>query len=205
MAFLIGLYVLAVAALTFVEFRRNRPAQAWIKPTAALLFILIAIGGGALYWDYGRWILWGLVACAVGDVLLLSRESPTKFKLGMAAFALGHALYVAAFIRYAGVSGFHPVALLGVLAGAAFFIWIRPKLPKDMVPPVAVYSLIIMAMLVYSSGGPMIIVPLAAVMFAISDMFVARDRFIDDDPKNALAITPLYFGAQLLFALSAAI
>ncbi len=202
---LLGFYGLIVAALTAAEYKRRLKSQAWLKPLAALLFILIAIGGGALYWDYGRWILYGLVACAVGDVLLLSRDNPTRFKLGMAAFALGHLLYVIAFWVMAKSGFFHPLALIAVIAGGAYFYWIRPKLPSDMVIPVAVYSLIIIAMVSLSFKVPMIIVPIAASLFAVSDMFVARDRFVDDDPKNALAITPLYFGAQALFALSAAI
>jgi hypothetical protein len=41
-------------------------------------------------------------------------------------------------------------------------------------------------------------------MFAISDMAVARDRFVTQTPANAFVITPLYFGAQLLFAVSVA-
>ncbi len=205
MTILLIIYALAVAALTWVEYKQNRKAQAWVKPLAALLFILIALGGGALYWQYGQWILWALLACAIGDVLLLSRDSPTKFKLGMAAFAIGHILYVVAFVSLSGLAGLSPLALLPVLAGGAYFYWVRPKLPADMVVPVAVYSLIIIAMVITSFGVPMIIVPIAAVMFAISDMFVARDRFVAEEPRNALAITPLYFGAQALFALSAAI
>ena len=47
-----------------------------------------------------------------------------------------------------------------------------------------------------------ILAPIGAIMFAISDMFVARDRFVKPDAKNAFAITPLYFGAQAIFALS---
>ena len=201
----LGFYALIIAALTGAEFTRRQPLQNLLKPLAAFLFILIAIGGGALYWDYGRWIVFGLTACAIGDVLLLSRDKPTRFKLGMGAFALGHILYLIAFVTLARSGAFHPLGLLAIAAGGAFFFWIRPKLPKDMVIPVAVYALIIIAMVCESFKVAMVTVPIAACLFAISDMFVARDRFVDDDPRNALVITPLYFGAQALFALSAAI
>ena len=205
MLWLLGGYGAVIAALTGAEYKSNRKAQAWLKPLAALLFIIIAIGGGALYWDYGRWIVYALLACAAGDILLLSRGNKARFKLGMAAFALGHILYLIAFSVIAVSGWFHPLAVIAVLAGGVFFYWIRPKLPGDMLIPVAIYSLIIIAMVIRSFGVPMIIVPIAAGMFALSDMFVARDRFVSDDPKNALTLTPLYFGAQALFALSAAI
>ena len=208
MYILLILYALLVAALTFAEYKRHRGAQIWLKPAAAMGFILIAIFGGALYWEFGKIILAGLVACAIGDVLLLSRESPLKFKLGMAAFALGHLLYSFAFIRHfdfqmGGLK--YALALLPIIAGLAYFLWIKNKLPADFKLPVALYSVIIIAMVIASFGVPVWIVIAAAVLFAISDMFVAKDRFVDDAPQNALAITPLYFGAQALFALAAGI
>ena len=205
MPVLIGIYLLAVAGLTYAEFRQNRRIQAWVKPFAALLFVLIAIGGGALYWTYGQWVVGALVFCAIGDVLLLSRGSDIKFKLGMAAFAIGHLLYVVAFLNWPGGTNFVLWAAIPAIAGAAFHRWLSPKLADDMKIPVTVYTLIILSMTALSLGIPVWIVPLAAITFAISDMFVARDRFVVEEPRNALAITPLYFGAQLLFALSAAI
>ncbi len=205
MTYLLGLYALIVSGLTAAEFKGRRGLQAWLKPLAAFLFILIAVFGGALYWNYGRIVLAGLIACAIGDVLLLSRESPVKFKLGMGAFALGHILYLIGFFKIAEHAGISPLAILPVLAGGLYFYWVRPKLPKDMIIPVAVYSLIIIAMVAKSFSATILIVPVAAILFAVSDMFVAKDRFVDDKPSNALAITPLYFGAQALFALSAAI
>ena len=206
MTILLILYALLVAALTFAEYKQNRGTQAWLKPAAAIGFILIAIFSGAIYWTFGQIILAGLVACAVGDVLLLSRESPLKFKLGMAAFALGHLLYTYAFIQHFDFSmgGLqYALAVLPIIAGLIYFLWIKDKLPSDFKIPVVIYSLIIIAMVITSFGVPKWIVPVAAVLFAISDMFVARDRFVSDEPKNALAITPLYFGAQALFALAA--
>jgi len=42
----------------------------------------------------------------------------------------------------------------------------------------------------------------AAIAFAISDVFVAKDRFKARKKWHAFIITPLYFGAQALFAYS---
>lgn len=202
------IYAGLAAALTIVEFKQKRGTQNLLKPLAAFGFVLIAILGGAIYWPFGQWILAGLVACAIGDVLLLSRESPLKFKLGMGAFAIGHILYAIAFFRHSGFAfgGLkYALAILPVISGLVYFNWIKGKLPADFKIPVAGYSLIIITMVIASFGVPIWMIPLAAILFSISDMFVARDRFVDDVPKNALAITPLYFGAQALFALAAGI
>ena len=67
------------------------------RPAWATFAFAIAVFGGAIYWDYGKWILAALMACAIGDVFLLSRNSETKFQLGMAAFAAGHILYIVIF------------------------------------------------------------------------------------------------------------
>ncbi|NNE57365.1 MAG: lysoplasmalogenase [Hellea sp.] len=201
----VGIYAVLVLVLTWAEFGRRRNWQYFLKPLAALGFILIALLGGAIYWPYGQYILWGLIACAAGDVLLLPRGKPLLFKLGMAAFAIGHVLYFWAFIVYADGFSFHALAIAAIIAGLGFFIWVRHHLPKDMVVPVAIYSVIIIAMVITALNVSLIIVPIAAAMFALSDMFVARDRFVKGEGLNALAITPLYFGAQALFALSAAI
>ena len=202
------LYALLIAALAFAEFKQKHRAQKWLKPLAALGFILIAILGGAIYWEFGQWLVAGLIACAIGDMLLLSRKSPLKFKLGMAAFAIGHIIYTLAFFRHFSFILDGPklvLAIILIIAGLAYFRWIKDRLPADFKIPVAVYSVIIIAMVITSIGVPIWLIPIAAILFAISDMFVARDRFVDDDPKNALAITPLYFGAQALFALAAGI
>jgi len=213
MAVSLFLYGLVVLALLVAELKEDRRAQYFFKPLAALGFILIAIYVGALESQYGRVILAGLAACAFGDVFLLSRKSEKLFMAGMGSFALGHFAYLVAFLtRQADAMSNLLVilsTLLPVIAGAVFYLWLRPHLSKPMRLAVMIYASIITLMVVRSFGVPlsgvMLYAPIAAIMFAVSDMFVARDRFVKLSPKNALAITPLYFGAQALFALSTSI
>ncbi len=200
-------YALIVLALLVAELRDDARAQRFFKPMAALGFVLLAIHVGALESFYGQIILAGLVACALGDVLLLSRNSEKLFMAGMVGFAAGHIAYITAMMRISKNPEY--IIFIGafpVLFGSLFIWWIEKYLDKSMRVAVMVYGLIIIIMVVRSLGithtGAFIYLPFAAIMFAISDMFVARDRFVTRDPKNALAITPLYFGAQALFALS---
>lgn len=205
-----GLYGCVVTALLVAELRSDKRAQYFFKPLAALGFILLALMCGALDSIYGQVMLVGLIACALGDVLLLARESKRLFTFGIAAFALGHIFYGVAFrldhYPLINFGGREIVGLAMCLSIAGSFLWLRPHLEKTMLIPVILYCLIIGFMVVMSSRmmtqSAYILVPLAAIMFAVSDMFVARDRFIKPDPLNALAITPLYFSAQALFALS---
>jgi uncharacterized membrane protein YhhN len=203
------IYGAVVLALLFAELREDRRAQYLFKPLAALGFVLLALYFGALETRYGQIVLAGLVACAVGDVFLLARKSENLFMAGMAAFALGHLAYFGAFIPFEGSDfGMMNFVIDGgiILGGLSFLRWLKPKLPKNMIWPVGIYTMIILLMVLNAIdlplSRPLVFAMMGAVMFAVSDMFVARDRFAKPNPKNALAITPLYFGAQALFALS---
>ncbi|MGB0906202.1 MAG: lysoplasmalogenase [Maricaulaceae bacterium] len=208
MQILLAVYAVIVAALVVAELREVRKWQCIFKPLAALGFCVIALWGGVfggtLEPVYGKIILAALIACAVGDVCLLSRDNPNLFKGGMAAFALGHGLYIWAIIT-AGTS-LNVIALIGlIIIGAATYVSLHAKLPSDMRAPVLVYTAIIMGMVLTAIGSGVTILIAAAILFATSDIFVARDRFTVPNPKNALAISPLYFGAQALFAISPAL
>ena len=205
------IYGLVVLALLIAELRQDRRAQYLFKPLAAFGFVILALQFGALETVYGKYILAGLIACAVGDVLLLSRKSRKLFMAGMAAFAIGHLGYVFAFLEHGLMFGTIKnekpidlyVSITLIISGlCAFYFYCKAN--KNMRLPIVGYAVII-GIMVSASFLTKIDIIIAAIMFAVSDMFVARDRFIKPSPKNALLITPLYFGAQALFALSLSI
>lgn len=200
------IYAGIVAALVRAEYGRRQSFQRVLKPLAALAFILLALLSGALYAPYGVLVLWALIFCAVGDVCLLSRTRPILFKLGMAAFALGHVLYAYAFFTAGVALNFIIVtAIIMAAVNTRVYRYVSPHLTPDMRPPVMVYSVIIAFMVIFAVATRNIWIALPAIMFAVSDLFVARDRFVKTEPLNALILTPLYFGAQALFALSTAL
>jgi len=208
------LYAFIVIALLVAELREDRRAQFFFKPLAAFGFVLLALQFGALETFYGKYILAGLIACAMGDVFLLARKSQPLFILGMLAFIAGHIFYGIGFFD----SGlyFYPdyvepvhrpiltptIIILAIsIPTAIYFI---KRVSPFMKIAIGLYTFIIVCMVSLSFLLGLMVIS-AALMFAISDMFVARDRFIKRDSINALAITPLYFGAQALFAFSTAI
>lgn len=155
----------------------------------------------------GRLIAWGLLAGAVGDVCL---ALPNAFLPGMIAFAIGHGLYVAAFLQWnrrlapillAPVSVFAATAMTLMLPGAG-----------ALTLPLLVYVLVISAMLWRAAAcaldtrddallrwGPLA----GAVLFGFSDMLIGIHRFHQPLPGAAFAIILTYWAAQALFAATA--
>jgi len=212
MAVSLFLYALVVLALLIAELRDDRRAQFFFKPLAAFGFVLLALQFGALETKYGQYILMGLIVCALGDVFLLARKSKALFIAGMAAFALGHMIYSFGFMSrgftYDTIweeKDIFAMASILVILCLMSAVYIIPRAARDMRLPIIVYSIIITTMCVLAAFTNSVIIIIAALAFAASDYFVGMDRFVN--PKNywALAITPLYFGAQALFALSTSI
>lgn len=206
----IGLVLLgavSVAALVWSEWRENRLRLA-AKPAASLCFIAVALVAGAVDTGYGQWVLAGLVLSTVGDVALLWRSSKL-FLIGLGSFLLGHVAYVGAFATRGVDSGAALVAAV-FLGGPAFLVirWLWPHVPSKMQPPVAAYAMVISLMVamaigtVVSDADGRIVA--AAVLFYLSDLAVARDRFVAPGPANRVWGLPLYYLAQFVFAASVA-
>lgn len=198
---------LFVILLLAAEQRDSAKGRVLFKPLASLSFIALALVTGAGDAAMGAAILAGLVFSALGDVLLIPRREGF-FLAGMGAFAIAHLCYSAGFI--AGGVDFGPLALAGGAASLIFAAAILGTLWKNLGElriPVACYSLIIAAMMALAVAhhlhdGTLKSVHLAAaaLIFAVSDIFVARDRFQQRAFSNRLFGLPLYYGAQLLFA-----
>jgi uncharacterized membrane protein YhhN len=197
-----------VVSLVVAEHRQDRVAIAVTKLAAASCFLGEAWAASGLESAYGRLILLGLGLCWVGDALLLRQGRTRVFQLGIGAFLLGHVAYGVAFVGL----GFSPAALAGaavVLVPTMFAIgrWLSPHVPADFRVPVAAYLLVISAMVslavaaVFRGGPPA--AAAGAIAFAVSDLFVARDRFVTQGPANARIGLPLYFGSQLAIAATA--
>jgi uncharacterized membrane protein YhhN len=198
---------LAVVALLLAE-QANAQRGVWIaKPLASLGFIAVACAAGALESSYGQRVLVGLVACALGDVLLIPRGAGATFLSGMASFALGHAAYAYAFARH-GVAPTPTWVAIGlmVVVAIATLRWLSPRLPREMQIPIVVYIVVISCMVAFAVGASFASgdfwVAIGAIAFATSDLAVARERFVHPAFVNQLWGLPLYYGAQVVLACS---
>ena len=203
------LSAIAVIALVTIDFRQFRPGRYVFKPLAASAFLWLALALGATNSTYGCWLLAGLVCCMAGDLLLMA-ENERAFLAGLVAFLCGHLCYALAFLGLGdSLTGLALSALPALFLMALCMRWLLPHVGADMKVPVSVYTLVITAMLLcagMSSGHPAAALIISgAWAFAVSDLAVARQQFVQAQRSNALWGTPLYFLAQMLLASSVAL
>jgi uncharacterized membrane protein YhhN len=186
-----------------------RRIRAVTKTTASLGYVGAAVAAGATGSVFGLFILAGLVISLSGDLLLLSRQR-APLMAGIAAFLLAQAAYVTAFVIH-GLAPWYTAAALLVAAAAAVavFRWLKKSVPREFMAPVLAYIAVISLMVASAVGAVGRAAParllLGALLFYISDIYVARDRFVAKELKNRLLGYPLYNAGQLLIASCAGI
>lgn len=207
---MIVLCLAATASLIFAEYTGNSKLRTGSKFAASGAFLVLgmpALGASPFH----TWMVVGLIFGAIGDIALLGR-STRAFVGGLAAFLVGHLAYVIAFAQiespaywfvYGGRLG-----MIAIAGGAISLRWLWPHLGKLKVPVVLyVIAIVLMTMGAFSirnvGGLPAPerdLLALGAALFFLSDLAVARERFIARDFKNKLYGLPAYFVAQLLIA-----
>jgi uncharacterized membrane protein YhhN len=192
------LTAVALAVHLWGDARGRALPRALGKALASAGFLLLA--GLCLVPDgHGLLVLAALALSAAGDLCLLGRRQAV-FLAGVGAFLLAHLAYAAAF---APRSHPWPAAAAGlVVLGVLVVRWLWPHLGPLRLPVIA-YAAAITAMLVLALGVGDPRVRLGAALFYLSDLTVARDRFVAPGRWNALLGLPLYYAAQLLLASTA--
>ncbi|MEE4217747.1 MAG: lysoplasmalogenase [Xanthomonadales bacterium] len=191
------------------EYRSNFTLSGLGKLVAASSYIAAALSLDALGTEYGRLVLVAMAFCWVGDLLLVSVNNRLLFLAGLVSFLLGHFVYIGAF----AVRGISVPALALSAAVLAVFAWrvlawLKPVLDQKMRRPVWLYVVTISAMMAtavgtFSARGGMTVL-LGGLLFLVSDLTVARNRFVAPGFVNRIWGLPMYFAAQLLFAASVA-
>jgi uncharacterized membrane protein YhhN len=200
----------ATAALVYCKWRPSLAGQVVSNVIASTAFVVLAVLLGAASSSYGRWVLAGLVFSWLGDALLLSRRSGL-FLGGMAAFLAAHVVYAVAF-AVALASNALPTPVLSVafvLMGAVGLVtlrWLWPYLQGIYKGAVGSYvlALSVMCVLAIALGAATgsWLPAVGALVFAASDIAVARDRFVAPGFVNPAVGLPLYYAAQVMLALS---
>ena len=195
----LGLHLLAEQ----LEWKKLRAPTKLIASTG---FLLTAISAGALELGWGRWLFAGLVLSWAGDAFLLSRAR-AMFLAGLVAFLAGHVAYCAAFISH-GIDLRAAAFAAPVLVLVAWLVdlWLRDRVEDNMRVPVRAYIVVISTMLClafasYRAGASSLLL-FGAIAFYLSDLSVARDRFVRREFLNRLWGLPAYYLGQLLLALS---
>lgn len=201
-----GLIVAGLAGFICSEFFKSR-AGVWIfKIIASTSFVSLAYSLNALDTTYGKAIFAALVFSWFGDVFLIPK-SDTFFKLGLVSFLIGHlAFCVAFFIRGIDWNYFSCGFVVLLLLSRTISKWLLPKVSADMKAPVIAYMTVITLMVSLAIGSfgltKIIIIPLGAFIFYLSDISVARDQFVLKEFKNKAWGLPAYYGAQILLGMT---
>jgi len=206
---IIVLGLVLLFGVLFHERKKNRQPLLITKSILSLLFVLTPLLQPRLV-PYFYYLFVGLIFCLVGDVCLALPQRKA-FMGGLIAFLLGHVLYIFSFSSLVAVSNwFSPGVLILFVFSALVFFWLRPHL-KSMFIPVLIYILVITIMVVGAwavflkstfqlSGRAFILA--GALCFYISDLFVARHRFIKEEYRNRFFGLPLYYTGQFMLAFS---
>lgn len=207
-SFTIIVCLVACGALVFCEYGGWKVGKGILKIVASTAFLALAIQLHAAGSTYGRLILVALVLSWVGDVLLLSQKS-RLFLFGLASFLLAHLVFAMAFASRP-IDGAALVAGLALMSGIGIVVlaWLWNHLKALYRIAVTAYVAAIVAMCAFataaSAASGMWLLAVGALAFAISDIAVARNRFVAPGASNKLWGLPLYYVAQIILALSVA-
>jgi uncharacterized membrane protein YhhN len=212
--YLIPIVAVSVLILIVAEFRHNHKLVYIVKPLSTLLVITMAMLSfwqPTHNWTFSVWIVIGLLFCLGGDVALMFQVNIKAFRIGLVLFLLGHVAYSTVFTLF-GIFSIWDIAVVGVLLilGLGFFRLLSPNL-GSMKIPVILYMVIISIMLnrafaafmnpsLAKTQGTLIV--LGALLFYISDIILAANRFWKPWRYHRISLA-FYYAGQLLLALSA--
>jgi len=200
-----------LAVLLVFEQRESLGGKLTVKPVLSLLFVLTALMVSTHLNFYAVVVVFGLVLCLVGDVCLAFPQR-AMFRVGLVAFLLGHVAYIVAFVSAARPNwGLWIAALAALPVSSLVYYRLQPFL-GGMRTPVMAYIVVITLMVIAAGGvfgdlqlsfpGRFLVLN-GAFSFYLSDIFVARQRFVQPSFRNRLIGLPLYYLGQFQIAYTA--
>jgi uncharacterized membrane protein YhhN len=204
--------LVACGVLVYAEYRAIPRLRVLAKCLASAAFVAIGLPASDPS-CFAQWMFAGLVLGAIGDVALL-RPGKRAFLAGLGAFLLGHLAYVIGIaqlespVRWFADAGW--LAALPIAGGLVVLAVLWRRLGALRLPVIAyvgaIVAMVIAAVAAYRAG----VLPspqrewlaMGAVLFFVSDLAVARDRFVGRAFANKLWGLPAYYAAQILIAWS---
>ena len=179
------------------------PVSRALLITGSFLFIFNALAAGGLWSWYGRCIILGLIGCWIGDYL-----GSRNWEGCAMAFLTGHLAFCAGFAIRGIKWQWSLWALLALLVVDGIVLsWLLPHITDGSRTLVLAYVTVISMMVITAVGSHGAkrnwLIFAAGILFFISDIFVARWRFVGGSNfANALGCYPLYYSSCLLYGLS---
>lgn len=210
---IVPLLVISVSLLVWFEITKKKTGIYITKPISTILVMITCIFS---LFDTGSCvpftlsILVGLLFSFGGDLALMFQEKAAPFRIGLVLFLLAHVIYGGTFVSFAGsVVQLPLISALFFGLGTAIYLLLLPGLGQMKVS-VGVYILIISFMAaaavstLYSqeiTAKTAILVAAGSLLFYVSDVILALNRFRLPMKYNRLSLVPYYAG-QFLIAVS---
>jgi uncharacterized membrane protein YhhN len=164
--------------------------------------------------DRRWWFVAALACCLVGDILLMLPGN--LFVPGLAAFLVGHGLFIVGLLQPPAPPGVPPFsfAVTGLVAAAVVVVAVE-SVPgaillrslvtarhEALVAPVCVYTAAIATMVVLAVNVGVVAAAIGSVLFLVSDTLLSWNRFVRPVPSGPLAVHVTYHLAQGLLVVS---
>lgn len=206
------LVVAAVCAVVewWAVWRADRRWQIVFKPATTALLIGVAATAGSPDGTVRVLLILAVAFGLLGDIFLLG-EGETSFLGGLGAFAIGHALYVAAALAVGQHWPAHlwAVPFMAVLLGWRFLPETVPGARRHggvvLMGAVLAYAAIISAMVVTATGTASVLAAVGAMAFAASDWVLGYGRFVRRVAHGHLVVMVAYYVGQALLVLGLAL
>jgi uncharacterized membrane protein YhhN len=195
---LAALYAALAAANSAAADQRFLAGERATKPLLMPALAAFALTAAGERMDEIRLPAAGMALSGLGDAALLGSER--WFIPGMGAFAAAHACYITALARDGAAAGARPKVAAGYAALWAVLIAVLWRRLGALRGPVAVYSLLLVAMAVLASGRNRQAAA-GGALFVVSDALIACGLAgLDVFPRQESAVMPTYATAQFLLA-----
>ncbi len=215
--------MISILMILVSEWHKKPWIEYVFKPIASFGFVWLAMGENLLNEqklvqnDFEYNLLSALILSVVGDLFLLNQKDKV-FTLGLFSFLVAHLFYFIAV--YNGVSALDNLALYQELKMnlqltmliiypicLSVLYFILPDIPKDLKIPSLLYVCVIALMfsscvaysLTIHQNQHMLLI--GSFLFVVSDWFVAQERYRNGGFWSRFFGLPLYYIAQIVFAL----
>lgn len=197
------LYATSAAAVLFGLLLDIQLLYIVAKPLLMITLALYFISASKGYPSWRVYVVLALVFSWGGDVFLISSN---WFVAGLVSFLFAHVFYIIAYQKTGAAHGeLKPLDIIKfVIYGVVLIGIIYPGM-GDMLAPVLIYALVLLAMGVWAhkrrgatTNTSFKLVAAGAILFAISDGLIAVNKFAFEVPAERILVMSIYMTSQYL-------
>ncbi len=165
-----------------------------------LMLLLIAIYYSSSKKPFNLFYVFALLFSMIGDVFLMIKTKDL-FIFGLASFLIAHVLYIFTFKKEFKFSFIKTVPFLSYFI--LIFSYLYPHLPTKLLNYVLLYAIVITCMGISvvsrkANKKSYYLVLFGAVLFILSDTFIAINKFVNPLPYGKFLVSITYIFGQYL-------